>query len=138
MADAVTSQILVDGPRNCVIKLTNISDGTGEAAVSKVIIANLSKYGAYTPTSVAIKSIDSDIQGMQVILLWKATTNVVAYTLAPGKYQANFRKDGFIQNNAGTGKTGDIALTAQNVSGVAAPAAGSTYTIILELIKKYN
>ena len=30
MADAVTTQIIQDGPKNAVIKFTNISDGTGE------------------------------------------------------------------------------------------------------------
>ena len=38
MADAVTTQIIQDGPRNAVIKFTNISDGTGESAVDKVIV----------------------------------------------------------------------------------------------------
>ena len=33
MADAVTSQTLVDGPRDLVMKFTNLSDGTGESAV---------------------------------------------------------------------------------------------------------
>ena len=42
MADAVTTQIIQDGPRNAVIKFTNISDGTGESAVDKVIVGNLS------------------------------------------------------------------------------------------------
>ena len=29
MADAVTSQTIIDGERNCVMKFTNVSDGTG-------------------------------------------------------------------------------------------------------------
>ena len=30
MADAVTSQTIIDGPKTAVLKFTNISDGTGE------------------------------------------------------------------------------------------------------------
>ena len=36
MADAVTSQTLIDGDRYAVMKFTNISDGSGESAVTKV------------------------------------------------------------------------------------------------------
>ena len=32
MADAVTSQTLVDGPAHAVMKFTNISDSTGESS----------------------------------------------------------------------------------------------------------
>ena len=41
MADAVTSQTIVDGERNCVMKFTNVSDGTGESAVKKVDVSAL-------------------------------------------------------------------------------------------------
>ena len=39
MADAVTSQTIIDGERNCVMKFTNVSDGTGESAVAKVDVS---------------------------------------------------------------------------------------------------
>jgi hypothetical protein len=41
MADAVTSQTLIDGPTHTVMKFTNISDGTGESAVTKVDVSGL-------------------------------------------------------------------------------------------------
>ena len=41
MADTVTSQTIVDGPRNCIMKFTNVSDGTGESAVAKVDVSAL-------------------------------------------------------------------------------------------------
>jgi len=37
MADAVTSQSLDDNPKTAVLKFTNVSDGTGESAVKKVM-----------------------------------------------------------------------------------------------------
>ena len=36
MADAVTSQTLIDGARTTVMAFTNVSDGNGESAVAKV------------------------------------------------------------------------------------------------------
>ena len=42
MADAVTSQTIVDGQKTAVLKFTNISDGTGESAVAKVDVSALS------------------------------------------------------------------------------------------------
>ncbi len=41
MADAVTSQTLVDGTQRAVFKFTNISDGTGEAGVVKIDVSAL-------------------------------------------------------------------------------------------------
>ena len=41
MADAVTSQTIQDGDRIAVMKFTNISDGSGEAAVTKVDVSGL-------------------------------------------------------------------------------------------------
>ena len=43
MADAVTSQTIGDnvGAKNILVKLTNISDGSGESAVTKVDVSAL-------------------------------------------------------------------------------------------------
>ena len=39
MADAVTSQTIIDGVKTVVQKFTNISDGSGESAVAKDLVA---------------------------------------------------------------------------------------------------
>ena len=41
MADAVSSQTLVDTDKRTVIKITNLSDGSGESAVKKVDVSAL-------------------------------------------------------------------------------------------------
>jgi len=43
MADAVATQILFDGERKAIMKFTDLSDGTGETKVAKVIPGNLNK-----------------------------------------------------------------------------------------------
>jgi hypothetical protein len=125
MADAVTSQILVDGERNVVMKFTNVSDGTGEAAVLKVDVSALS--GA--PTSVKITGIDYDVSGMGVNILWDATTDVPAFVLGQGQAKLDFSKFGGLINNAGAGVTGDILFS------TIGHTASDTYSIVLHMKK---
>ena len=126
MADTVTTQILVDGPRNSVIKFTNISDGTGEAAVDKVVPANLS--GA--PSRVTIERIQAWTNGMGVDILWDATADVLALHMPDLQFNdVDLRDFGGIKNNGGAGVTGNIQFT------TVGHTAGDRYTIILYLKK---
>lgn len=126
MADAVTSQILVDGTRNVVMKFTNISDGTGESAVTKVDVSALQ--GA--PSAVRIDKIHAATFGMAVNILWDATSDVTAFVV-PTDCAGCFDFTGFggLKNNAGSGVTGDIQFT------TIGHTSGDTYTIILEMSK---
>lgn len=125
MADAVTTQTIVDGPRNAVIKLTNLSDGTGEAAVLKVDVSAL----LGSPATVSISKIHYCVQGMVATLLWDATTDVRVVDLA-GDGWLDFSGFGGLPNNAGAGVTGDILLTTTGAS------LNDSYSIILELKKQ--
>lgn len=124
MADAVSSQTIIDGARNVVMKFTNTSDGTGEAAVLKVDVSALS--GA--PSTVSIKRIHYSVAGMVVRLLWDATTDVTIVDLQ-GDGHLDACAFGGLPNNAGAGVTGDILLT------TVGHTAGDSYTIILEMTK---
>ena len=56
MADAVTSQTIQDDNRKAVLKFTNISDGTGESAVTKIDVSALTKNsGGDSCTEVAVR-----------------------------------------------------------------------------------
>jgi hypothetical protein len=124
MADAVSSQTLVDGGRNVVMKFTNLSDGTGEAAVLKVDVSALT--GA--PSSVKINRVQYNVTGMVATLLWDATTDVRIVELA-GEGVFDFCGFGGLANNGGAGVTGDILLTTTGHT------SGDSYTIILEMQK---
>lgn len=124
MADAVTNQTLLDGPKNLVVKLTNLSDGTGEAAVLKV---DVSTY-AGAPAKVRIKKIHYSVAGMVATLLWDATTDVRIVDLQ-GDGWMDCSSFGGLWNNSGAGITGDILLTTTGHS------LADSYTIILEMIK---
>lgn len=125
MADAVTSQILVDGERNVVMKFTNVSDGTGETAVLKVDVSTL----AGAPASVKITRIDYDISGMAVNVLWDATADVSAIVLSTGQFSLDFGVMGGLPNNAGAGVTGDILFS------TIGHTLGDTYSIVLYMKK---
>jgi len=126
MADAVTSQTIFDGKKKTIIKLTNISDGTGEAAVLKVDVSGLSP----AASKVRINKVWYMTEGMAVRLLWDATADVVALLLPQNTSDTlDFESIGGIQNNGGAGVTGDLLLT------TVGHTAGDTYCIILELVK---
>jgi hypothetical protein len=126
MPDAVASQTLVDGQRNVVMKFTNISDGTGESAVTKVDVSTL----AGAPSLVRIDRIIAHTSGMAVNILWDADTDVTAFVVGQdASIDHDFRCFGGLKNNAGTGVTGDIKFTTIGHTG------NDTYTIILHMTK---
>lgn len=127
MADAVTSQTIIDGQRNLVMKFTNVSDGTGESAVTKVDVSALSP----APTEVVIDKIHFTTAGMGVRLLWDATADVTAFEISADQTGTlDFTHFGGLTNNAGAGKTGDLQLTTLGHTN------GDSYTIVLEMRKK--
>ena len=142
MADAVTSQIICDteGCKDILVKITNISDGSGESAVTKVDVSALAKNAGYQKgescSRVAIQEIYYDIFGMRVDLLWNASSNVICKVLgANGALSSqgymDFRDFGGLTNNAGSGVNGDLLLTTTGHT------SGDHYTIILKLSKTY-
>ena len=138
MAVAVTSQSLVDGRKTAIIKLTNISDGTGESAVKKVDVSALSaNNNGDACTRVSITQVWYDVGGLRVTLEFDASSNVVGLVLggsaAAGTTMGymDFRSFGGITNNAGSGITGDIDLTTHGHT------AHDHYTIVLELSKSF-
>ena len=134
MADAVTSQTIIDGERNCIMKFTNVSDGTGESAVAKVDVSALSSNSAGTACSeVRVLRISHAIVGMSVQLFLNATSNVLLMELAESSNgDMDFTDFGGLPNNAGSGKNGDILFTTKGHS------SGDTYSITLEMVKVYS
>jgi hypothetical protein len=129
MADAVATQVLHESASDLVVKLTNISDGTGESGVTKVDVS------ALTPacTDLRLEEIIYSTVGMAVELLWDASSAVFAWGLPQDRSgRVNFRHmgmAGFLPNNGGAGKTGDLKLSTIGAT------SGDTYSIILVLAK---
>lgn len=133
MADAVTSQTILDGERLFIAKFTNISDGTGETAVVKIDVSTLAPNSFNLACNgVKLNKIYATTHGMEVRILWDATTDVFAWMVPQNtNYLMDLSSFGGIPNNASTGVTGDVLFTTADAS------AGDMYTIVLECIKTY-
>jgi hypothetical protein len=134
MADAVTSQTLVDNQTTAVMLFTNISDGTGESLVTKVNVANLAPNAlGQACTGVSVNRIHTSCHGLEFRLFWDATTDVFFFGSSQNsQYSFDFANFGGMRNNASTGKTGNILLSTADQS------LGDTYTLVLEMTKYYN
>lgn len=130
MADTVTSQTIINGARNLIIKLTNESDGTGESAVTKVDATNtaLGNLGVAPGIHLKVARIIYDIRNMGVRLLWAASANTDMVILG-GFGTMDYTFFGGLTNPAAIGATGSILLTTVGA------ASGSSYTITLEMLK---
>jgi hypothetical protein len=134
MADTVASQTILDGERLVIQKFTNISDGTGETAVVKVDVSALNPdaFGVAC-NGVKLNKIYATTHGMEVRILWDATTDVFAWMIPQNtNYLMDLSSFGGIPNNAGAGVTGDVLFTTADAS------SGDMYTIVLECIKTYG
>jgi hypothetical protein len=132
MADTVATQILFQGDKELIMKFTNASDGTGETAVTKVDVSTLTSFQGKACTGVKIDRIYAAAHGMEVRLLWGASTNVTILSVPQQVMQTmDFADFGGLINNAGAGKTGNILFTTLDAS------AGDFYTIILVMRKVY-
>jgi hypothetical protein len=134
MADAVTSQTILDGERLFIGKFTNISDSTGETDVVKIDVSALNPNASgLACNGIKINKVWAQTQGMSVDILWDATTDLLCETIPADKfYLMDYSSFGGLTNNAGTGKTGDVLFTTVGA------AAGDRYTIVIEGIKTYT
>jgi hypothetical protein len=135
MANAFSTQILSDGPRNAIIKITGILDTSNLSSTVAVDLTTLSPIVPGTnvtkPAAVAIHHIDYSISDqLEVQLAWDATTATIIMPLA-GRGRLMFKDFGGLQNNAGAGKTGNITiLTTGWTSGT------QIFSVVLELVKQ--
>lgn len=140
MADTVTTNTMVNGAasggsKRAIVKLTGISDATGETNVVKMDRSafRLAGFPGTAPTKLHIASIRWNVQGFSYIKLsWDHTTDDTIALLSANGYQ-NYEAFGGLKdpNTSGdtvTGAIGDILLTSVGA------ASGATYDIDLEVI----
>lgn len=136
MADTVSSTTILDGDKDFIVQLTNVSDSTGESAVTKVDVSGLTarKSDGAACTGVKLFRVYYSILGFTKIgLLWDASTDTLCMELNPSADGVlDFSPFGGLQNTAGSGKTGDINLTTTGAS------SGDSYMIVLHCIKSYS
>lgn len=135
MADAVASNVILNTPKEYVIHLTNLSDGTGESAVTKVDKSTLVAVGGAEPASLDLEYVDYSIQGFaSVKLLWDHSTDDLMTVLSGNGFKDFRGRHGALRDLSRTsglpdprssGGTGDVLLTAPS------GATTGTYDITL-------
>jgi len=127
MADTVSTQVLTDTTGvKFAVKMTNISDGTGENLVQKIDASNTTfmTEDGERKISKIFWSVNTQSGKSAVELIWDGETNATAVTLS-GQGFWDLRADGNeIKNNATT-PTGDVLLSTKNF------ANGDNYTILV-------
>lgn len=146
MADTVAVRTLIDDDSQIGVLLTSVSDGTGEAAVTKITKANVAKTWdpvnrvRLTPVALDLMKAEWTVTGFtKVQLLWDATTDDVIFTTGPayGRFDLTGRgvivgdsiRTSYAQDPISSGNTGNINLTSVG-------ATGSTYSIVLFFRKR--
>ena len=128
MADAVTTQTITDTSGvKYVVKLTNVSDGTGETLVKKVDASELTFMTEYGNRKISRVwySVNTANSKSAVEIVWDGATNSTALLLGGSGYMDLRTAGNEIVNNATT-PTGDVLLSTKNY------AIGDNYTIIAE------
>ena len=128
MADAVTTQTIADTSGvKYVIKMTNISDGTGETLVKKVDASELTFMSEDGNRKIARLwySVNTSNPKSAVEIVWDGATNSTAVMLGGNGY-LDLRTAGNEIANDATTPSGDVLLSTKNF------AIGDNYTIIVE------
>ena len=127
MADVVSTQVLTDTTGvKYAVKMTNISDGTGENLVQKIDASNTTfmTEDGERKISKIFWSVNTQSGKSAVELIWDGETNATAVTLS-GQGFWDLRADGNELKNNATTPTGDVLLSTKNF------ANGDNYTILV-------
>ena len=127
MADVVSTQVLTDTTGvKYAVKMTNISDGTGENLVQKIDASNTTfmTEDGERKISKIFWSVNTQSGKSAVELIWDGETNATAVTLS-GQGFWDLRADGNEITNNATTPTGDVLLSTKNF------ANGDNYTILV-------
>ena len=135
MANTTSTQIIIDGTRNTVIKVEGVLDTSDLASfviVSPATLQGIDNTGLVKAAKVRIAEINYNIEDtLQVTLSWDATTPLRIEQLA-GRGKIAAWEYGGITNDAGAGVTGNILLATRGwVTG-----AILSFSVTLELLKQ--
>ena len=129
MANTNTLVRMADGNLNRVVYFTLNSDGSEETAL---VIYDSSAFQGTDMLNCKIMRIWYSFNAAAITatakLLWNATTNVLALPLVPNMTkELNFDRVGGLNNQGGSGITGDILLTTTGLT------SGDSIMIVLEV-----
>lgn len=136
MAVTTTTQVLYDGPLRAKVQVTGSSDGSGEVSLATLVDASaLGRSASGLPcTSVQVSRINANVKPQgSVQLYWGALVPALFANLSGTQARFDYTNITGITAPADTvGPTGDIVYSTTGMT------AGSTFTLELELKKKFN
>jgi len=124
---AAIVQTIVSGDRNLVLHVIGEGDTASTTIVDVSALAANSQGEAVTKVRLDEISWKTDAI---VMLDWDADTDLTFMVLTAGQETTDYRSAGGLNNNAGTGVTGDVKLVADG--------GGSSYSMTLYFTKKYS
>jgi hypothetical protein len=131
-------QVLEDGPRNYVVRLSaTLQAGDAETLAEKIVASALSNWQGRPCTHLSLLELRSSTVNASFNLVWEAASpanNAVLWRF-PMNFSDHqkFKKFGGIQNNA-TGFNGNVAVTTENWGD---PQLDGGYEMTLWFRKKY-
>jgi len=128
MAWTFDKDVMVDGPRRHVVKITGTSDGTGtDTETTAVDISTLDVEGR-SVGRMRVNSIEYDTT-VALKIAWDATTNDEIANIK-GQGYMDWTPYGGRTDPQSTGSTGDITINPQST------ASNDQFTVTLDCIKK--
>lgn len=129
MANSTSTQILLDGVRNCILRISGTLDTSDIAQTVLIDPSTLN----YPPARLSLDGIEFSIQDtLAVNLWWDATTPVQFDALTGRGKREKMYQFGGIRNNAGAGVTGKVLYATKGW----ATGAVLDFDLILRFIKR--
>lgn len=133
MATSVNTRTLMDGPRNVVVRVDIVGDGTTTdetfTAIDFSALTANNRNGKTAFSTVRIDKVQSVLNGFSGELLFDADTDDFGVQLANGETDHDFCKFGGIADPKSTGFTGDVLLITHGVG------SNDGY-VVIEAVKK--
>jgi len=138
MANSYNTQILRDGYRNFVIRVTGEIDLTGTPTdIAPVALTSIATMNPPCK-SLRVDRVKYSLphgSPLDVQLWWQANTNVLFWGMSGGD-DDEFSNFGGLTNNAGVGVTGDILFSTSGATGLTGVTGGLlTFAVIVECTK---
>jgi hypothetical protein len=135
MANTTNIQVILDGPRNCVVKVEgtlDTSDLASTVLVDPALLAGMDNTGLVKAAKLRIQTLTFTVEdGLEVRLAWDATTPKRIETLT-GRGKQCFKHFSGLPNDAGAGVNGKILISTQGWTA----SAVLSFTVVLEMVKQ--
>lgn len=135
MAMAFTFRVLENSARNYILEVVGVDTAATTAYTLDGTSTGIVAANGYTPTvSLKVRKIWYNTTNCMARLQWHQTTNAELANVSG--YGFICLKDTMgIQNDKGTGSTGDIDLTSIAIAAVASGTVTAAMTLIIEAVK---